>query len=453
MANLLITLFLISIIELLFLPNATRSKTTSPACGSRYCGSSEVAIEFPFHLTQDHTSFVGGDARCGYQGFEVSCNQRNLMISLPNGGGEFIVKNISLEHQYIWVNDPNECFAKRFLQGKDLIKDSPFLWGLPNSKRVMFYNCSELAGIDVDPQLRLPCLSDDEKHYYSVIVLSESDIENENYYSSKCRNIGSALFPVNDVSEDDSSISSRQIRDELIHFDMKLQWFRPSCYCKEDQHCGFIPNADFDVVCYNHKNQEQDMLLELDSGYSNNNGNGHMQALSGTSGSPPSYYYGEKEESKFAIALGTLGILILLFYVAFHITKEMRQERLRQRIIETQHARARRMLLSQQRQLGELRRLRMMESSSIISERYPPTSDENSTIIIELEQCPVIQLGDSGQLPTMSMDNVCSICLSEYEAKETLRSMPQCNHFFHSHCIDPWLKMNATCPLCRKLPI
>ncbi|XP_020978852.1 putative RING-H2 finger protein ATL71 isoform X4 [Arachis ipaensis] len=195
------------------------------------------------------------------------------------------------------------------------------------------------------------------------------------------------------------------------------------------------------------------MLLELDSGYSNNNGNGHMQALSGTSGSPPSYYYGEKEESKFAIALGTLGILILLFYVAFHITKEMRQERLRQRIIETQHARARRMLLSQQRQLGELRRLRMMESSSIISERYPPTSDENSTIIIELEQCPVIQLGDSGQLPTMSMDNVCSICLSEYEAKETLRSMPQCNHFFHSHCIDPWLKMNATCPLCRKLPI
>ncbi|MED6179545.1 hypothetical protein PIB30_001837 [Stylosanthes scabra] len=267
MSNLLITLFLISIIELLLLPNETRSKTTSPSayCGTRYCGSSEVAIEFPFH-------FVEGDERyrCGYQGFEVSCKQSKLMISLPNGGGEFTVKNISLEHQYIWIKDPNDCLAKRFLQGNDLIKDSPFLWGLPNSKKVMLYNCSESesAGIDVDPQLRVPCLSDNEKHYYSVIVLSESDAENEDYYSSKCRNIGSALFPVKDASEeDDSSSSSRRIRDELVHFDLKLQWFRPSCYCKEDQHCGFIPNADFDVVCYNHNNQEQDTLLqvELDS--------------------------------------------------------------------------------------------------------------------------------------------------------------------------------------------
>lgn len=68
-----------------------------------------------------------------------------------------------------------------------------------------------------------------------------------------------------------------------------------------------------------------------------------------------------------------------------------------------------------------------------------------------IEKYPRIQLGESGQLPK-SIDNVCSICLSEYKPKETLRSMPQCNHHFHVECIDVWLKMNATCPLCRNLP-
>lgn len=68
-----------------------------------------------------------------------------------------------------------------------------------------------------------------------------------------------------------------------------------------------------------------------------------------------------------------------------------------------------------------------------------------------IEKFPKIQVGERGQLPK-PIDNVCSICLSEYEPMETLRSMPQCNHYFHAQCIDAWLKMNATCPLCRNLP-
>jgi len=41
----------------------------------------------------------------------------------------------------------------------------------------------------------------------------------------------------------------------------------------------------------------------------------------------------------------------------------------------------------------------------------------------------------------------CSICL------EALAEQPKklsCGHNFHSHCIDPWLTTNITCPLCRK---
>ncbi|KAG0224230.1 hypothetical protein BGW41_005177 [Actinomortierella wolfii] len=42
----------------------------------------------------------------------------------------------------------------------------------------------------------------------------------------------------------------------------------------------------------------------------------------------------------------------------------------------------------------------------------------------------------------------CSICLCEYEDGEELRHMP-CNHFFHRECLDEWLKLKRTCPLCK----
>ncbi|XVE64688.1 hypothetical protein DITRI_Ditri07aG0121200 [Diplodiscus trichospermus] len=68
-----------------------------------------------------------------------------------------------------------------------------------------------------------------------------------------------------------------------------------------------------------------------------------------------------------------------------------------------------------------------------------------------IESYPKTKLGDSGRLPKPN-DNTCPICLSEYQPKETLRTIPECNHYFHANCIDEWLKMNASCPLCRNSP-
>ncbi|KAH7513751.1 hypothetical protein FEM48_Zijuj11G0014700 [Ziziphus jujuba var. spinosa] len=83
-------------------------------------------------------------------------------------------------------------------------------------------------------------------------------------------------------------------------------------------------------------------------------------------------------------------------------------------------------------------------------------SDTNQHSITGLED-PIIEsypktlVGESGRLPKAN-DNICPICLSEYRPKETLRTIPECNHYFHSDCIDEWLRVNATCPLCRNLP-
>ncbi|KAG0471281.1 hypothetical protein HPP92_015827 [Vanilla planifolia] len=45
-------------------------------------------------------------------------------------------------------------------------------------------------------------------------------------------------------------------------------------------------------------------------------------------------------------------------------------------------------------------------------------------------------------------DAACCICLTRYAENDELRELP-CTHFFHTHCVDKWLKINALCPLCK----
>ncbi|KAF1872525.1 hypothetical protein Lal_00016827 [Lupinus albus] len=45
-------------------------------------------------------------------------------------------------------------------------------------------------------------------------------------------------------------------------------------------------------------------------------------------------------------------------------------------------------------------------------------------------------------------DAECCICLSAYDDGIELRQLP-CGHHFHCTCVDKWLYINATCPLCK----
>ncbi|KAG8059906.1 hypothetical protein GUJ93_ZPchr0002g25111 [Zizania palustris] len=47
-----------------------------------------------------------------------------------------------------------------------------------------------------------------------------------------------------------------------------------------------------------------------------------------------------------------------------------------------------------------------------------------------------------------SEDAECCICLSAYDDGAELRELPR-GHHFHCVCIDKWLHINATCPLCK----
>ncbi|KAK4710484.1 hypothetical protein R3W88_004997 [Solanum pinnatisectum] len=48
----------------------------------------------------------------------------------------------------------------------------------------------------------------------------------------------------------------------------------------------------------------------------------------------------------------------------------------------------------------------------------------------------------------------CSICLSNFEFGEEAKEMPCKHHFHDSICIDKWLGINGSCPICRyKMPV
>lgn len=47
----------------------------------------------------------------------------------------------------------------------------------------------------------------------------------------------------------------------------------------------------------------------------------------------------------------------------------------------------------------------------------------------------------------------CVICLEEWEAGERAKRMP-CDHRFHGECIEKWLKIHGSCPVCRyEMPV
>ncbi|KAJ6717446.1 ZINC FINGER C3HC4 TYPE (RING FINGER) PROTEIN [Salix purpurea] len=60
-----------------------------------------------------------------------------------------------------------------------------------------------------------------------------------------------------------------------------------------------------------------------------------------------------------------------------------------------------------------------------------------------------LESGDDGSAGA----SCCSICLAEYKDSDLLRLLPDCDHLFHSQCIDPWLKLHTSCPVCRNSPV
>uniref|UniRef100_A0A7N0U2S6 RING-type domain-containing protein n=1 Tax=Kalanchoe fedtschenkoi TaxID=63787 RepID=A0A7N0U2S6_KALFE len=43
----------------------------------------------------------------------------------------------------------------------------------------------------------------------------------------------------------------------------------------------------------------------------------------------------------------------------------------------------------------------------------------------------------------------CAVCLGAVCGQEVVRMLPNCKHLFHMECVDKWLCLHTSCPICR----
>lgn len=71
----------------------------------------------------------------------------------------------------------------------------------------------------------------------------------------------------------------------------------------------------------------------------------------------------------------------------------------------------------------------------------PPASKES------IEAMPSVEIGESEDF------GECVICLEEFEVGGVAKIMP-CKHKFHANCIEKWLGIHGSCPVCRyEMPV
>ncbi|KAI4348864.1 hypothetical protein L6164_009533 [Bauhinia variegata] len=83
---------------------------------------------------------------------------------------------------------------------------------------------------------------------------------------------------------------------------------------------------------------------------------------------------------------------------------------------------------------------------------------QHSVIHVGLDEAtilsyPKLRYSEAQIQKSDSTSTCCSICLRDYKNTDMLRQLPDCGHLFHIKCIDPWLRLNPSCPLCRTSPM
>ncbi|KAJ4848368.1 hypothetical protein Tsubulata_020434 [Turnera subulata] len=70
-----------------------------------------------------------------------------------------------------------------------------------------------------------------------------------------------------------------------------------------------------------------------------------------------------------------------------------------------------------------------------------------------LKSYPKLLYAEAKLQHTDSTSTCCSICLADYKSTDMLRMLPDCGHLFHLKCVDSWLRLHPTCPVCRTSPL
>ncbi|KAG8496825.1 hypothetical protein CXB51_008039 [Gossypium anomalum] len=402
-------------------------------CQTR-CGYKE--INFPFQLKNQPN-----ECRCGYPVFDVSCNkQTDTIIAFPSSGN-FTAQIIGNVEQIIEIGDPNGCLAKRLLEGFDL-SGTPFQ--TVYLRNFTLLNCSN-----------------DVPFWYPEFVTYISCLSSENNYTVAISVDRPDLFvPFSSCLEIATVSVSSLLKWEYLTDTMWLTWNEPDCKrcLKSGGVCKYNKNTGFDVG----------YSVDLDPGSSN----------------LAKYFAIFLAVSVFFI----VGLVICISRVkcCLHKWRNTNTETftygstilqsnavkkgLDQRVIEMYPT----MVFGGSRELpnpnDSICSICLVEYQAKDTLKTTPSEFFLESLnglfkfllgtpVIVIVVCIVyynvrVHCYDHGHHPNLPRpnDNTCSIRLSEYQAKETIRTIPYCSHYFHANCIDEWLKLNAACPVCHNTP-
>ncbi|KAI4326111.1 hypothetical protein MLD38_031456 [Melastoma candidum] len=340
------------------------------ACSSDLCALGEPIIRFPFRLTGHQ------DERCGYPGFDLSCDGRNQTIINVPQLGDFKVVMIDFVRQMVLLSrsDPRGCLLRHLDDGFDT--SGSVLRPASYSRNITLLNCSNDLSKEVSWKT---CLSD--ANYMVMAIPTDRFVEDLHLWPRGCTN-RSVLVP-----------SIPDWEDSLVQ-NVALAWDQPACgtCVARLKECVLKNEKTLQITCVDYN---------------------------GNSSGPPT--------GKIIV-----GIVIPLFLIIVGLSFYFRHRHAR-----VNSPRDSNLILgvSSDRQL---------QQQQVMGTE---TSGLDDAVIASY---PTIRISDkTAQLNKSTLGNSCAICLLDYREQDLVKIMPECDHCFHDHCVDEWLKRQATCPLCR----
>ncbi|GAB2271807.1 hypothetical protein Dimus_006638 [Dionaea muscipula] len=360
-------------------------------CPVSMCYSSSFMVQFPFQL-------IGSQQQpnCSYPGFDLACSsQGSTVLTLPQTGN-FLVHNINYLQQYVEIYDPEDCLPQRLTNFS--LSGSPY--SVDGYANYSFLSCPAKVAAP-SPLITTVNCSGDHNNNRSVLIATPSANLTE-ALARECQVIASLDVPTSVIQAHRNSFDFRSY--------IQLKWDVPNCsQCEQTGSiCGYVDDSSGQIGCVDGPSAESRTQANCISHES-------ITAELIESRSHPKVF----KELVFSIALpaiictSSIGIYVCLF----NMRRNNGSTNAQQATVMPQHT-------------------------------VPAAVGLDQSII---DTYTKVTLGESCRVPGLN-DGICPICLSEYNANEIVRWIPECEHCFHAECIDEWLKSHVTCPLCRNSP-
>ncbi|KAK1381665.1 RING-H2 finger protein ATL22 [Heracleum sosnowskyi] len=166
--------------------SATHRVLCVDTCEPASCGSTGPIVRFPFRLDRH-------PERCGYPGFDLSCNNRSqVVLNLPSVG-DIVVNDINYLSQTIYLK-PDFCLLDRTQYFYTSGSGTPFSFG--SFVDYSFFNCSSLPFFPgIEPFDVLDCESSANNTVVAVPTRFFNGFSDQGS-SEVCQRIRADLVPV-----------------------------------------------------------------------------------------------------------------------------------------------------------------------------------------------------------------------------------------------------------------